>query len=230
MAERATGARFSEAWPAAASAARDPRLARLLARHLRQMLISAAPDSYQARGSAGITPTRRIATIQTSSRVEALTYAASWSRMFQLCPIRRSKPPKHWLTSHVRSSSICSARGLKTVSTSTSRARPTPASSTAGSGLASRGPSRSTRSAPRTEQARNLVIEGDNLQAMATLYRERGQVDLILTDPPYNTGNDLRYNDNGTKTPTTPASASGSARTTAHGTPSGCGSCGRGCR
>ncbi len=45
------------------------------------------------------------------------------------------------------------------------------------------------------EQARNLVIEGDNLQAMATLYRERGQVDLILTDPPYNTGHDWRYND-----------------------------------
>ncbi len=45
------------------------------------------------------------------------------------------------------------------------------------------------------EQARNLVIEGDNLQAMVTLYRERGQVDLILTDPPFNTGNDFRYND-----------------------------------
>lgn len=45
------------------------------------------------------------------------------------------------------------------------------------------------------EQSRNLVIEGDNLQAMATLFRERGQVDLILTDPPYNTGNDWRYND-----------------------------------
>ena len=45
------------------------------------------------------------------------------------------------------------------------------------------------------KQARNLVIEGDNLQSMVTLYRERGQVDLILTDPPYNTGNDFRYND-----------------------------------
>ena len=45
------------------------------------------------------------------------------------------------------------------------------------------------------EQARNLVIEGDNLQAMATLYRERGQVDLVIADPPYNTGNDFRYND-----------------------------------
>jgi adenine-specific DNA-methyltransferase len=45
------------------------------------------------------------------------------------------------------------------------------------------------------EQARNQVIEGENLQAMATLYRERGQVDLILADPPYNTGNDFRYND-----------------------------------
>lgn len=44
-------------------------------------------------------------------------------------------------------------------------------------------------------EAQNLVIEGDNLQAMATLYRERGQVDLVLTDPPYNTGNDWRYND-----------------------------------
>ncbi len=45
------------------------------------------------------------------------------------------------------------------------------------------------------DQARNLVVEGDNLQAMATLFRERGQVDLVLTDPPYNTGNDWRYND-----------------------------------
>jgi adenine-specific DNA-methyltransferase len=45
------------------------------------------------------------------------------------------------------------------------------------------------------EQARNIVIEGDNLQALATLYRERGQVDLIIADPPYNTGNDFRYND-----------------------------------
>ena len=45
------------------------------------------------------------------------------------------------------------------------------------------------------DQARNLVIEGENLQAMATLYRERGHVDLLLTDPPYNTGNDWRYND-----------------------------------
>jgi len=45
------------------------------------------------------------------------------------------------------------------------------------------------------ERARNQLIEGDNLQSMVTLYRLRGQVDLILTDPPYNTGNDFRYND-----------------------------------
>lgn len=45
------------------------------------------------------------------------------------------------------------------------------------------------------ERAKNLLIEGDNLQALATLYRERGHVDLILTDPPYNTGGDWRYND-----------------------------------
>jgi adenine-specific DNA-methyltransferase len=44
-------------------------------------------------------------------------------------------------------------------------------------------------------QARNMIIEGENLQAMVTLYKERGQVDLILTDPPYNTGQDFRYND-----------------------------------
>jgi adenine-specific DNA-methyltransferase len=45
------------------------------------------------------------------------------------------------------------------------------------------------------DQRKNLLIEGDNLQALVTLYKERGQVDLILTDPPYNTGNDFRYND-----------------------------------
>jgi adenine-specific DNA-methyltransferase len=53
-------------------------------------------------------------------------------------------------------------------------------------------------------QSRNLLIEGDNLQAMATLFRERGQVDLILTDPPYNTGNDWRYNDRWEKDPNDP--------------------------
>lgn len=45
------------------------------------------------------------------------------------------------------------------------------------------------------EQVKNLLIEGENLQAMVTLYKERGQVDLILTDPPYNTGQTFRYND-----------------------------------
>ena len=53
-------------------------------------------------------------------------------------------------------------------------------------------------------QASNLLIEGDNLQAMATLYRERGQVDLIVADPPYNTGNDFRYNDRWEKDPNDP--------------------------
>ena len=45
------------------------------------------------------------------------------------------------------------------------------------------------------EVGQNLLIEGDNLQSMVTLYKYRGQVDLILTDPPYNTGKDFRYND-----------------------------------
>lgn len=42
------------------------------------------------------------------------------------------------------------------------------------------------------DQSLNLVVEGDNLQVMASLYRYRGQTDLILADPPYNTGNDFR--------------------------------------
>ncbi|MEK7475106.1 MAG: site-specific DNA-methyltransferase [Candidatus Coatesbacteria bacterium] len=47
-------------------------------------------------------------------------------------------------------------------------------------------------------------MEGDNLQAMSTLYRERGQVDLVLTDPPYNTGKDFRYNDRWDEDPNDP--------------------------
>lgn len=54
------------------------------------------------------------------------------------------------------------------------------------------------------DQALNRLIEGDNLQAMSTLYRDRGQVDLILTDPPYNTGNDFRYNDKWDRDPNDP--------------------------
>jgi adenine-specific DNA-methyltransferase len=45
------------------------------------------------------------------------------------------------------------------------------------------------------EQSSNLIIEGDNLQALASLAKYRNKVDLILTDPPYNTGKDFRYND-----------------------------------
>lgn len=54
------------------------------------------------------------------------------------------------------------------------------------------------------QRSRNLLIEGDNLQSMVTLYRERGHVDLILTDPPYNTGNDFRYNDRWEEDPNDP--------------------------
>jgi adenine-specific DNA-methyltransferase len=47
------------------------------------------------------------------------------------------------------------------------------------------------------EQSSNLIIEGDNLQALVSLHKYREKIDLILTDPPYNTGNnDFRYNDN----------------------------------
>lgn len=54
------------------------------------------------------------------------------------------------------------------------------------------------------DQSRNLVVEGDNLQVMASLYRYRGQIDLIIADPPYNTGNDFRYNDRWADDPNDP--------------------------
>jgi adenine-specific DNA-methyltransferase len=54
------------------------------------------------------------------------------------------------------------------------------------------------------EQSHNLVVEGDNLQSMVTLYRERGQLDLVVADPPYNTGNDFRYNDKWDEDPNDP--------------------------
>jgi adenine-specific DNA-methyltransferase len=54
------------------------------------------------------------------------------------------------------------------------------------------------------EQAKNLLIEGENLQAMVTLYKYRGQVDLILTEPPYNTGQFFRYNDKWDEDPNDP--------------------------
>lgn len=54
------------------------------------------------------------------------------------------------------------------------------------------------------ERSKNLLVEGDNLQALATLYKERGNVDLILTDPPYNTGGDWRYNDQWDEDPNDP--------------------------
>jgi adenine-specific DNA-methyltransferase len=44
----------------------------------------------------------------------------------------------------------------------------------------------------------NLLIEGDNYHALSVLnYTHKGKIDVIYTDPPYNTGNkDFIYNDN----------------------------------
>jgi adenine-specific DNA-methyltransferase len=53
-------------------------------------------------------------------------------------------------------------------------------------------------------QSENEIWDGENLSAMVTLYKYRGQVDLILTDPPYNTGEDFRYNDKWDKDPDDP--------------------------
>lgn len=53
-------------------------------------------------------------------------------------------------------------------------------------------------------QPENEIWDGENLSTMVTLYKYRGQVDLILTDPPYNTGEDFRYNDKWDKDPNDP--------------------------
>jgi len=53
-------------------------------------------------------------------------------------------------------------------------------------------------------QSENEIWDGENLSAMVTLYKYRGQVDLIVTDPPYNTGEDFRYNDKWDKDPNDP--------------------------
>ena len=81
-----------------------------------------------------------------------------------------------------------------------------------------------------TSQASNLLIEGDNLQAMATLYRERGQVDLILADPPTTRATTSGTTTAGKRIPTIPGWVSSSAPTMGLVTRSGCGSCGPGFR
>jgi adenine-specific DNA-methyltransferase len=54
------------------------------------------------------------------------------------------------------------------------------------------------------EQAKNVLIEGENLQGMVTLYKYRGEIDLIIADPPYNTGQYFRYNDRWDQDPNDP--------------------------
>ncbi|MCE8163938.1 MAG: site-specific DNA-methyltransferase [Candidatus Moeniiplasma glomeromycotorum] len=54
------------------------------------------------------------------------------------------------------------------------------------------------------QKSKNLVIESDNLLAMATLYQYHGKIDLIIADPPYNTGKDFRYNDRWDQDPNDP--------------------------
>ncbi|MCC4634133.1 site-specific DNA-methyltransferase [Xanthomonas dyei] len=54
------------------------------------------------------------------------------------------------------------------------------------------------------EECANELWDGENLSTMVTLYKYRGQVDMILTDPPYNTGEDFRYNDKWDKDPNDP--------------------------
>jgi len=55
-----------------------------------------------------------------------------------------------------------------------------------------------TRSVGAADLAGNLIVHGDNLQALKSLLPHyAGQVDLVFIDPPYNTGNESwSYNDN----------------------------------
>lgn len=55
----------------------------------------------------------------------------------------------------------------------------------------------SEHSDPTDEDPGNLVIEGDNCQALVSLrYQYGGQVDVVCIDPPFNTGKgDFRYSD-----------------------------------
>ena len=53
-------------------------------------------------------------------------------------------------------------------------------------------------------QCENEIWDGENLSTMVSLYRHRGRVDFILTDPPYNTGEDFRYNDKWDQDPNDP--------------------------
>jgi adenine-specific DNA-methyltransferase len=54
------------------------------------------------------------------------------------------------------------------------------------------------------QQAKNLILEGECLQAMVSLHKYHGTVDLIVADPPYNTGSDFRYNDKWEEDPNDP--------------------------
>lgn len=54
------------------------------------------------------------------------------------------------------------------------------------------------------DQADNLLMEGENLMGMVSLHKLHGAVDLIIADPPYNTGNDFRYNDKWNEDPNDP--------------------------
>lgn len=53
-------------------------------------------------------------------------------------------------------------------------------------------------------KSQNIILEGENLQGMVTLYKYRNSIDLIVTDPPYNTGRSFRYNDKWDEDPNDP--------------------------
>ena len=48
------------------------------------------------------------------------------------------------------------------------------------------------------DQPQNILIEGDNYHALSVLnYTDKGKIDVIYIDPPYNTGaKDWKYNNN----------------------------------
>jgi adenine-specific DNA-methyltransferase len=72
-----------------------------------------------------------------------------------------------------------------------------------------------------TTQSENELWDGENLSAMVTLYKYRGQVDLILTDPLTTQAKISVIMTSGTKTRTIRTSANSCLRTTGLATASG---------
>ncbi|WZB74804.1 hypothetical protein WJ972_31635 [Achromobacter insuavis] len=73
-------------------------------------------------------------------------------------------------------------------------------------------------------QGQNIIMDGENLSGMVTLYKYRGQVDLILTDPPTTRARTFATTTSGTRTLTIPNWVNWCRKRTVRAIPSGYGS------